>query len=200
MPDLCRSSCCSECASRPGLRLAKFGRRLRNGGPVSVMLAGNSVARTAAFATARTAISALQSAYPKAEFSFSYATVAGAFDPPYVYDQITSSSEQYTKYHLIIVQYSNLGQGEDLLRALVSLPQQPLVLVVEHCGLPMFDAAVLRDPIAATGMAHLHFLDGQVLHDLVRRWNLPLVSACSAVTWVSAAGVIKTHVPRDAPA
>ena len=59
-------------------------------------------------------------------------TVAGAFDPPYVYDQITSSPGRYTEYHLIIVQYSNLGQGEDLLRALVSLPQQPLVLVVEH--------------------------------------------------------------------
>lgn len=193
--DLCRSACCSACGSRSSARLVQFAHGLRAGGARKVLTVGNSVARSNDFGTTHTALSSLRRAVPGVSWSHEYGMVRGAFEPEHIFDELVLQPDRYSSFQVIIVYYLGLfskKRGAELVQALQGLPQKPLVVLVEHCILEMFDDRCQshgfpgKDDVGCfSGEGKAQWLKEQSLFlQFAERWDMPLVSACNAFRWL----------------
>ena len=188
---LCRKECCSSCSTRHGIGLHHFVNRVRleANQTVAVLAVGNSVARWDDYATARAFVESVNNHAMENHWATSVPLsfdsdgrhALGATEPERLVREIQSSPVYFNRFGVIILQYNFLfvkARGETLLRALLQLPQRPLVLAVQHCE--------VSDFIPRIGVSGQHFR--AVFEEDTRRWsqmvehyNLPTVNTCFMV-------------------
>ena len=121
LPDkrMCRSRCCSSCATRPSARLRGFARRMGEGrGEARVLVLGNSVAITGDHATARTFIAGLEELFPHRSFAL-VAPGGSTGEPARALAMLQAFPRRAAGVAVAIVQYVGLLSypgGEALIR------------------------------------------------------------------------------------
>ena len=135
------------------------------------------------------------SAVPGVSWLHEYGMVRGAFEPEHIFDELVLQPDRYSSFQVIIVYYLGLfskKRGAELVQALQGLPQKPLVVLVEHCILEMFDDRCQshgfpgKDDVGCfSGEGKAQWLKEQSLFlQFAERWDMPLVSACNAFRWL----------------
>lgn len=135
---------------------------------VRLVVTGNSVARSWNFSTARVMIQHALAPLIK-NVNFEYATVQGGFEP----DQVAvCGKEIFEKADIILIQYagfSDKGGSESLLRLVLSLPQHPIIIFVQHCFHNSYIDGYNQEP------------NRQAENVLAMHYNVVFVSACNAI-------------------
>lgn len=187
----CRSQCCSRCATQTGRRIQSFAELVRQEpSRVEVLTVGNSVAETANYATSRAFIDAARAAFPRTEFRSNVGKVLGGYEPQHFYHWMRTFPSLYSKYSLVIVQYMELvgkRHAEAAIRLLLSLPQAPTVVLVEHCVYQVmdnctqaFNSSQGSRKYCSDGYLRHSLRELQMLWSLAKRYDLPVISNCKA--------------------
>ena len=138
----CATQCCLARAVSATDDLHAF-RRWLSSRPerVAVAVVGNSVARSNAFSVAKGLAAAVRAyAGERCKVTLSYQTVHGGFEPENLYECGLPMTKAIDA-DVILIQYEIFAvkrRAEELVRAMLTLPRRPLVVLVSHCMLEDF--------------------------------------------------------------
>ena len=160
-----------------------------------VVTLGNSVSATGDFITTRAFVEALSAAH--GNWSWDGRQIHGGTGTIDAHHWISTFASRFVHVHLFLLQYNTYTERDTelLLRTLLSLPQRPLVLVVEHCMLPAFYpteedcVAAIRTVKAKELCMPKHAQTEATRRAFMRRlalhYDIPIASACLAVDFLN---------------